>query len=429
MTPIILGFAAMGSTTWLYCEYLFARKGTLGTQVVSFCVGYLTLAGFYCSSLGWLLVVPFFAVNFFLMWQNYRCAPKTAILHAAFLTFGMIFTQELASLAVVPSSSLPYSPFDMSWDTMLPQQLYYLVLCILGARFFRPHKQEYREPGMMVLLCASPVISGAVSMVLLFMGTRQEISSWAKSMVAVGEGALLAVNLLFFALYNHLEKAHAANLELQLSIQKERSDAAYYQALQEQSESQKILIHDIKNHLHTLDALAQQEENTQIRNYLQKLEASLGLGFRPRLSSEPILDMLLQRTREECSKKGLTFYCDVREGCTGFMDDPSITALYGNLLSNALEAAEGSRGRTVELRVTNSREQGVVISLVNDCDTAPKTDSFGRLVTKKQDPQAHGVGLKSIERVLRRYNGIQTVYYDEPARQFHHVIHFPDNGQ
>ena len=106
------------------------------------------------------------------------------------------------------------------------------------------------------------------------------------------------------------------------------------------------------------------------------------------------------------------------------MDAPSITALYGNLLSNAVEGAEGSRGRTVELRVTN-HDQGIVISLVNDCDTAPRTDGFGRLVTKKTDTQAHGVGLKSIERVVRRYGGVQTVYYDQKNHQFHHVIHFP----
>ena len=35
----------------------------------------------------------------------------------------------------------------------------------------------------------------------------------------------------------------------QLSLPQEHSDLAYYQALQKQSETQRILIHDIKNHL------------------------------------------------------------------------------------------------------------------------------------------------------------------------------------
>ena len=423
MPPFIFVFAAMGITTWLYCEYLFTRKGSVGVQVVSFFIGYLALAGICSSGWIWLGILPYFGVNWFLLRQNYSCANKTAILHGAFLTFSMIFSLELATFGTDEIRRFPDTFLTSEILPLLSWQLYYLVLSILAARFFKPHKQTYQEPGVMLLLCAPPVISGVVAMVLLFMGARQEISTWERAMIAIGEGALLAVNLLLFALYNHLEKAHAANLELQLSIQKERSDADYYQALKEQSENQRILIHDIKNHLHTIDALAQQEDNSQIRDYLQKLEASLPPGTVPRMSSEPILDMLLQRTRQECEKKGLIFHCEIREGCTGFMDAPSITALYGNLQSNAVEGADCSRGRTLELRVTNNA-QGVVISLVNDCDTPPKSDSFGRLITKKQDTQAHGVGLKSIDRVVRRYNGIQTVYYDDQSHQFHYVIHF-----
>ena len=424
MPPFIFVFAAMGITTWLYCEYLFTRKGTVGAQIASFFIGYLALAGICSSGWVWLCIFPFFGVNWFLLRQNYSCANKTAILHGAFLTFSMIFSLELATFGIDEIRRFPDTFLTSEILPLLSWQLYYLVLSILAARFFRPHKQTYQEPGVMVLLCAPPVISGVVAMVLLFMGARQEITTWARTMISIGEGALIAVNLLLFALYNHLEKAHAANLELQLSIQKERSDADYFQALKEQSENQRILIHDIKSHLHTLDALAQQEDNSRIRDYLQKLEASLPLSTVPRMSSEPILDMLLQRTRQECEKKGLTFHCDIREGCTGFMDAPSITALYGNLLSNAVEGADGSRGRTLEMRVTNNA-QGVVISLVNDCDTPPKSDGFGCLITKKQDTQAHGVGLKSIDRVVRRYNGIQTVYYDDQSHQFHCVIHFP----
>lgn len=422
----IFSFAAMGITTWLYCEYLFARKGSALVQAVSFCIGYLALSGAFFSGWGWLSILPFFAVNAFLMRQNYQCATKTAVLHAAFLTFGMVFTQELASLGIAdPQWGLPYMPFDTNPDTVLPRQLYYLVLCVLGARCFKPHKQEYREPGRMVLFCSLPILCAVTSMVVLFMEARQEISAWAKTIVTITQAALLAVNLIFFILYNQLQKAHAANLELQLSIQKEQTDTAYYQALKEQWESQRILVHDIKNHLHTLDALAQQSQSRQIRAYLQKLEMSMEPAFRPRLAAEPILDMLLQQIRSECDKKGITFYCDIRSGCTGFMDEPAITALYGNLLSNAVEGAEDSSGRTIELRVTGSEAQGVVISIVNDCDIAPKKDTQGRLVTRKGDPQAHGVGLKSIERILHRYNGIQTVYYDKATHQFHHVIQFP----
>lgn len=237
MPPFIFVFAAMGITTWLYCEYLFTRKGTVGAQIASFFIGYLALAGICASGWMWLCIFPFFGVNWFLLRQNYSCANKTAILHGAFLTFSMIFSLELATFGTDEIRRFPDTFLTSEILPLLSWQLYYLVLSILAARFFKPHKQTYQEPGVMVLLCTPPVISGVVAMVLLFMGARQEITTWTRTMIAIGEGALLAVNLLLFALYNHLEKAHAANLELQLSIQKERSDVDYYQALKEQSEN------------------------------------------------------------------------------------------------------------------------------------------------------------------------------------------------
>lgn len=192
----------------------------------------------------------------------------------------------------------------------------------------------------------------------------------------------------------------------------------------QQADNHRILIHDIKNHLRTLDSFAQQGDTDAIRAYIEKLDISLQSDAHARLSSDPVLDMLLQQAKQDCENKHIRFYCDIREGCTGFMDAPSITALYGNLLSNALEGADSSAGRVIDLRVTNT-DQGVVISIVNDSDIPPKTDRFGRLTTRKQDTRSDGVGLKSIERVVQRFGGIQTMYYEQDVHKFHHVIHFP----
>lgn len=407
-------FITMAIATWLYCEYLFPRRVSVGVALLSFFISFLALIGLCSSIFAWLAILPFFGVNFYLIWQNYDCAAKTAVLHGAFLTFALVLAECLTALPM----EIDYHPFAWYSSAVLPRLLCYLVFALLGARFFTPHKQRLQEPGMMVLFCSLPVFSVVVSVVTMFPFVQMD---WKVNLTQI---ALLVVNLIFFILYNHLQKAHAAKLELELSIQKEHSDAAHYQILQKQVDNQRILIHDIKNHLRTLDSFAQQGDTDGIRTYIEKLDISLQSNAHARLSSDPVLDMLLQQTKQDCENKHIRFYCDIREGCTGFMDAPSITALYGNLLSNALEGADSSAGRVIDLRVTNT-EQGVVISIVNNCDIPPQTDLFSRLTTRKQDTQSHGVGLKSIERVVQRFGGIQTMYYEQDTHKFHHVIHFP----
>lgn len=423
MLLYFLSYLAVGLTTWLYCEYLFPRKESIPVEALSFCVGYLALIGIVISGIKWMIFLPFFGINFFLICKNYDCAPKTALLHSAFLTFVFLLSEELAGIGSGGTTLLSHSALDPS--TILTGKLCYLVLTLLGSRFFTPHKHGGQEPAMMLLFCSMPLISAAVAVAIMILKAKQAIPPAAELMIALSQIALLAVNLVFFVLYNHLQKAHAANLELQLSIQKEHSDALHYQFLQEQAQNQRILIHDIKNHLQALNSLAEHSRNEDILAYLSKLESSLQTRSGPRLSTDPILNMLLQRTKQDCEARHIRFYCDVRDGTTDFMDAPAITALYGNLLSNAVEGADSSAGRLIDLRVTRSPEQGVVIRIVNDSDIPPKTDRFGRLTTRKQDTQAHGVGLKSIERVVQRFGGIQTMYYEQDAHKFHHIIHFP----
>ena len=119
------------------------------------------------------------------------------------------------------------------------------------------------------------------------------------------------------------------------------------------------------------------------------------------------------------------FHCDVRENISTFMDASSVTTLYGNLLSNALESAVHSKEKQIELSVTwHTMQSVVVISVVNSCDIVPVSDGNGGFYTSKKDKSVHGVGLRSIERIVKKYHGIATMYYDDDAKQFHHVIQF-----
>ena len=57
-------------------------------------------------------------------------------------------------------------------------------------------------------------------------------------------------------------------------------------------------------------------------------------------------------------------------------------------------------------------------------NTLQKTN--GGFRTKKTDRFLHGVGLRSISRIVAKYHGVATMYYDPENKQFHHVIQFPE---
>lgn len=422
-------FVAEALTAWLYLEYLFRKKKSSFFLIFSFSIGYSLLFAVSLLDNTTLNAIFFCFVNFALVEWNYQCNARTALLHTAFLCFIMVGAEILVALLIslfgYEFGAYTYN-FRVMVVLMILSKLLYLMFSVIGSRIFAPHKHTNEEPQFMVLFCSLPILSAAIAIVTVYLGMTAGITGTVGVMTIMIIVTLLIVNLVILALYNYLQETNEEYLALQLSIQKEQADTTYYQALQEQFENQRILVHDIKKHLTTIGAIAKQSGSIEIEKYISSIYDTLSLSVQAKLCSDPILNLILLRFREDCAEKNVVFHCDVREKISTFMDASSITTLYGNLLSNSLEAASYSAEKQVELSITRNNLQSVIIiSVVNSCDAAPVSDGHGGFHTKKLDKTVHGVGLRSIDRIVKKYKGIATMYYDSAQRQFHHIIQIP----
>lgn len=422
-------FVAEALTAWLYFEHLFSKKNQTQGLAASFVIGYAIL--FVVSRLDNTSInaLAFSVINYTLITLNYQCSKKTALLHTAFLCFAMVGSEIFIAL-FIGLFGYDFSAYTYDHHVMIAlailSKLLYLMFSIIGSRIFAPHKHTSEEPQLMMLFCSLPLLSSSISIFIVYYGMTAGITGTIGIMTIMIVVTLLIVNLILLVLYNYLQRASEEHLALQLSIQQEQADTAYYKTLQEQFENQRILIHDIRKHLSTIDALAKQSGDVIIEEYVSSLNETFVPSHQAKLCTEPILNLVLLRFRDECKSKHVTFHCDVRENISTFMDTSSITTLYGNLLSNALEAASSSLEKHIELSVTKNNLQSViVISIINSCDVAPDPDGHGSFRTNKSDRTLHGVGLRSIHRIVKKYNGIATMYFDSHTKQFHHIIQFP----
>ena len=413
-----------------YFESLFARKRHLLNTFLFLGLCYLVLYGISFLDITALNTISFFAANLVILYTNFYCPLKTAILHSAFLSFIMTIAEVLIALLIQvflnDFAAYTYNLSVMVIMAILSKSLY-LVFALIGTKMYSPHKHTTEEPHMMLLFCLLPIISAILSVLIVYIGLNSDLTRATEYMMLINVSALLIVNLIFLMLYNYIQKSNEDNLALQLSIQKDAADAEYYGALQEQAENQRILIHDIKNHLRTIEGLAERKNTDEIVRYISQLESTLSPSFQSRLCSDPILNIILHHFVKEFQSREIEFHLDIRENCTTFMDAPSITTLYGNLLSNALEAAINSDEKYIELSVIrNTSQSTILISVINSCQDTPIRNSSGTFESTKSDG-IHGFGLKSIDRIVRKYKGMSTMYFNQSEQRFHHIIHFPYN--
>ena len=422
-------FLTEAITAWLYFSYIYTQtKNSLHT-LFCFTLGYTLL--FVASQFDAVLinVMLFLAVNAVILSLNYSCERKSALLHAAFLTLTMSVSEILVNLFITYVTK-DYTAYTYSFSAFMPlfvfSKLLYFFITVVAARLFKPHKGFSEEPSQIVLLCVMPLVSVIVIVTFIYIGTTGQLTSLTEIMVTVSVFSLLLVNIVVLFIYNRIQKLDEEHAAFQMSQIRDRADAEYYEMLQQQYDGQRILIHDIKRHFSIIDLMAEEGESQKIREYISELEDLPEFKRKARLCDDPILNLVLLRNSDYCSANSINFSCDVRADSISFMDATSITALFGNLLSNAIEAAEMSKGKMVELSVMkNLQQNSVLISLVNSCDVAPIKDANGNFETIKDKNKGHGYGTKSIARVVQKYNGKSDMRYDEDAKEFHSIICFP----
>jgi len=434
MTPVqiftyALCYVIEGISAWFYFEHLFPRKHP-GTYIAVFTTVVYTIL-FLLFLIGELLInsVLFCLGNVLILYVGYQCGKTAKIVHSAFMTVVMILTELVGALLIgllIPYETLEaihHAPGSVLAYGSSSKILYFLVL-ILFARLYRPRGNKKEESYGALLVSVMPVTSIIVSVIIVYFGYKVESSLWVNTLITVGTVALLASNFLVLAINNQLQKLAEERTELQLSMQKEKADADYYQMVQQQYDNQRVLIHDLKNYMGVLQSLAREGKTEDLQRYISTVEAMPELQKRVRWCDNAILNAMLLYYSERCEQRGVSFHCDIRKDSI-FFDAISITALFGNLLSNALEAASKAEERSIEVSVMKSQGESVIITVVNSCDEAPPVNENGELKSRKRNKDGHGLGLKSIQRVVNQYNGISKMYYDAAEKQFHSVLRFP----
>ncbi|CRH89451.1 Uncharacterised protein [Chlamydia trachomatis] len=124
-------------------------------------------------------------------------------------------------------------------------------------------------------------------------------------------------------------------------------------------------------------------------------------------TGNPILDTILTQKNHYCLQNGSNLTCIVQGELLHFMDVMDISALFGNAIDNAIEAVEkitDPEKRLITLKVSQ-HSQFIMIRLDNYDTSNLDLSSTDFPRTSKSDKDYYGFGLKSMEFVMKKYNG------------------------
>ena len=137
-------------------------------------------------------------------------------------------------------------------------------------------------------------------------------------------------------------------------------------------------------------------------------------------SGNHLLDVIINKYETECRLKSIDFSFDVKLCNLDFIENYDLVTILGNLLDNAVRAAENTENAFISL-YTHYTNTYAVLEISNKCNTPP-VFSDKELLTTKENKRQHGLGIKSVKKVLKKYGGDFEWKYDNTDKVFTAVL-------
>ena len=180
-------------------------------------------------------------------------------------------------------------------------------------------------------------------------------------------------------------------------------EALQYQREKETIDVINIKCHDLKHQLHILEAQYGKDKMKEMRQAVDGYDSLFRTGC-------VALDTVLGMKNYNCERNHIQFTCLANGEKLGFLPEEDVYSLFSNILDNAIEAAEQITDVEKRLiRVVVHQAHNCVMIQIENYTEAHRSIDGGLPPTTKGDSTLHGYGLKSIQYIAAKHQGMMAV--------------------
>ncbi len=170
-----------------------------------------------------------------------------------------------------------------------------------------------------------------------------------------------------------------------------------------------IKCHDLRHQIRALENIS----DLKIQDELKDIEKRLRIYDTKVKTGNEILDILLSEKSLLCNKNKIVLDCIIDGKQISFLADEEITSLFGNIVDNAMESVskiQNEKKRIITLKIYSAFGGSYIVE-ENPYEGIINTKN-GKIVTNKEDKKHHGFGMKSINNVVERHEGVLSIKTD-----------------
>lgn len=378
-------FMAAGSFTMASLHCLVPFQKQIWKRAILL-IGCFLLSGMIIYIGDWANLPPTFLIFLFCVW--FCC--EGSLLQK--ITVGLMFASTgFAFNALIDNFMLFY--FGQS---AYVRPLFWLLIYI-GLRHYAPERDYELSPSLWKLLLMLTLTPLGIVLSCVLLTDGYDIFPSANLLYLI----LLTIALLTFIglLWAIIVLAKQTKLEQEHMLS--GINQKYYEEMERQHFEIRRLRHDLANHLQAVAALPENNKDA----YIQKLLDDPAVTHTLNCTGDSTVNAVLSSKDQIIKENSIAFHLKAEIPAELPFEKPDVCAIFANALDNAIEAClklpEGQRKISLETKA----EKGLFVLSINNpaMESAAKTGILPK--TTKKDTFSHGLGLKSIHEVVKRYNG------------------------
>lgn len=370
---------------------------------------FLTLLGLYLEPwINLLLVQPTLFLLAFSLYQD-RPIKKLLItcLFCAALWIGEGAYRLILLLSrSVPASDLPFLHIQQVSGLFFHCLIAFILIksyLILTADFF-----EQLSLHWFLLFLLIPISGLLCYYVIYDLFEHYQMFSWQAVLLTICGITILLSNTVAFYLLESISRYITRSRDLYAIRLRNEMEKRHYQIVQEKNEEYAEMIHDVKHHMRFLAQLAADRDIDAIREYLDNLHISFAGKSQGIYTENQVLNVILNEKASEAARHKITFETEITADI-GFLGPVDQCALMGNLLDNALEAAQGCQNAFIRLRIAIFNSGFTVVRVENSCQRPPVKK--GNRLRSHKGGGRHGFGLMSVAHIAEKTGGSMEYQY------------------
>ena len=230
---------------------------------------------------------------------------------------------------------------------------------------------------------------------------------------------VLILNIYVTHIFDAISKNNTLKNEVKLYHQQSELQHKYYDNLESKYKESRKLIHDIRNHLQSIERLYENKEQDLAKKYTTDIHLMLNELNQKYYTSNRILNIILNDKYQIIKSANISFDWKIGDINLDFMREIDITTIFANLLDNSIEAAKKVEDNPYIKFHLNKFNDFIVINIINSMKDKPIMKNK-KIKSTKVDHE--GLGLENIRKTLEKYEGSLVIDFDDNEFKINIVI-------